>query len=185
MRIISGKYKGTKLLSPHGEVRPTTDLVKGSLFSVLAAKGLIDGAKCLDLFCGSGSLGIEALSRGADSCVFVDADTTNVAGNLAKLKLRERTVRGDFRKALRSLREQRFDLVFCDPPYKTDFAEASYKLLCKYGMLGDTGLAVLEHAGGTELRGIPAECVLDSRTFGATTFTIVRGGYEGDIRGDV
>ena len=126
MRVIAGKYKGAKLISPRGEVRPTTDLVKGSLFSMLEAKGLLRGAACLDLFCGSGALGIEALSRGAESCVFADMDTRNAAVNLDKLKIPCRTIRADFRKALRMLRDERFDLVFCDPPYKSGFAEEAF-----------------------------------------------------------
>ena len=112
MRVIAGKFKGTKLVSPHGEVRPTTDIVKGSLFSVLTSKGLLKDANCLDIFCGSGGLGIEALSRGAESCVFADIDVKNVNANLDKLRISARTVAGDFRKTLKSLIGKKFDLVF-------------------------------------------------------------------------
>lgn len=184
MRVIAGKYKATKLVSPHGEVRPTTDLVKGSLFSMLQSKGLLANADCLDLFCGSGSLGIEALSRGARSCVFVDADTKNAAVNLDKLGISARTVKADFRKALRLLREQKFDLVFCDPPYKTDYAEQALRLLIKYGMLGENGVAVIEHAVGTTLDVSGCKSI-DRRVFGVSAFDLVRGDNEGDICGNV
>ncbi len=184
MRVIAGKYKATKLVSPRGEVRPTTDLVKGSLFSMLQSKGSIADADCLDLFCGSGSLGIEALSRGARSCVFVDADTRNASVNLDKLGISARTVRADFRKALRLLRGQTFDLVFCDPPYKTDYAEQALRLLVKYGMLGSDGIAVVEHAVGTEINA-PNTQTVDSRVFGVSAFDLVRGNDESDICGNI
>ena len=183
MRVISGQYKGAKLVSPRGEVRPTTDLVKGSLFSVLDSKGLLRGATCLDVFCGSGALGIEALSRGASSCVFVDADVKNVYANLDKLKISPRVIQSDFRRALRMLKAEKFDLVFCDPPYKTDYAEEVYRLLTKYGMLNTDGVAVLEHAVDKPLK-IPTESVIDHRIFGVSAFDIVRGVNESDICGD-
>lgn len=185
MRVISGKYKGAKLISPSGQVRPTTDLVKGSLFSILANAGLPAGAECLDVFCGSGGLGIEALSRGARSCVFIDRDTANVDANLKKLGIGARSVRSDFRRAVRLLRSQRFDLVFCDPPYKTDYAEQTYMLLDKYGMLKPGGVAVLEHSSDVELQAIPKDRIIDTRTFGACAFSIVRGVNDGNICGNV
>lgn len=185
MRVIAGKYKGTKLVSPHGEVRPTTDLVKGSLFSVLEHKGLLRGSACLDLFCGSGALGIEALSRGADSCVFVDINTINAAANLDKLKINARMIKSDFRRALRMLNGETFDLVFCDPPYKSGFAEETYRLLVKYGLLGKSGVAVLEHSSENNLLNVPESCIIDSRNFGAAAFEIVRGECESDIGGNV
>ncbi|MBD5131651.1 MAG: 16S rRNA (guanine(966)-N(2))-methyltransferase RsmD [Clostridiales bacterium] len=186
MRVIAGLYKGTKLISPRGEVRPTTDLVKGSLFSVLQAKGILkEGVRCLDVFCGSGSLGIEALSRGAKDCVFVDMNTDNAAANLDKLRLKMRLVRGDFRKSLRLLKNERFDIVFCDPPYKSGFGEQALKLLVKYGMLGENGVAVIERAIENSLLKVDKTCIIDSRSFGASAFDIVRGDNEGDICGSV
>lgn len=185
MRVISGQYKGAKLISPRGEVRPTTDLVKGSLFSMLQSKGLLDGAECLDIFCGSGSLGIEALSRGARSCVFVDIDVKNVYANLDKLGISQSVIQSDFRKALRLLKGKKFDLVFCDPPYKTDYAEEVYKLLNKYGMLSADGVAVLEHATDRPLKSIPTNNIIDKRVFGVSAFDFVRGESESDICGNV
>lgn len=184
MRVISGRYKGTKLISPHGEVRPTTDTVKESLFSVLTSKDLIAGAKCLDLFCGSGALGIEALSRGASECVFADIDVTNVTANLKKLRLDSRVICADYRRALALLDGEKFDLVFCDPPYKTDYAEKAYALIVKRNMLGRDGVVVLEHARDTRLD-LPDGCRIDSRTFGVSAFDIVGGYSESDFCGDI
>lgn len=175
MRVIAGKFKGAKLVSPHGEVRPTTDMVKGSLFSVLASKGLLGGAKVLDVFCGSGALGIEALSRGASSCVFVDADTKNVKANLDKLKISAQTLNLDFRHALRKLKDYKFDLVFCDPPYKTGFAADTLKLIVKYGMLEKNGVVVLEHDSKMRLEEVAGTKTIDSRIFGVSAFEIIGG----------
>lgn len=185
MRVIAGKYKGAQLASPRGKVRPTTDLVKGSLFSMLESKGLIRDACCLDLFCGSGALGIEALSRGARSCVFADENIDNVSVNADKLGLRERKIKADFRTALRILRGSKFDIVFCDPPYGTDYAEKTYGLLIKYGMLSECGVVVLEYSSGKTLNGIPEDRIADNRIFGATAFMTVRGNNESDICGNV
>ena len=185
MRVISGQHKGAKLISPRGEVRPTTDMVKGSLFSMLDSKGLLHGKKCLDVFCGSGALGIEALSRGAESCIFVDIDCKNVRANLDKLKVPAQSLQCDFRRAMRMLKAEKFDLVFCDPPYKTDYAEEVYKLLIKYGMLTPTGVAVLEHAADRPLKTVPINNIIDSRVFGVSAFDIARGESESDICGNV
>lgn len=186
MRVISGKYKGRKLVSPHGEVRPTTDMVKGSVFSVLTSRGAISGAKCLDVFCGSGGMGIEALSRGADECVFVDADTSNASENLKRIGLDCRLVRGDFRKSLRLLRGEKFDLIFCDPPYKSGFAEIALGLMFKYDLLGENGIVIVEHSTENDLIFQAENCIMEKRTFGVTTFEIItRGDNASNIRGNV
>ncbi|MDE6200979.1 MAG: 16S rRNA (guanine(966)-N(2))-methyltransferase RsmD [Clostridiales bacterium] len=185
MRVISGQHKGAKLISPRGEVRPTTDMVKGSLFSMLESKGLLRGKRCLDMFCGSGALGIEALSRGAESCVFVDIDCKNVHANLDKIKITAQTVQSDFRRAMRMLKTEKFDLVFCDPPYKTDYAEEVYRLLVKYDMLMSSGVAILEHATDRPLKTVPIDNIIDSRVFGVSAFEIVRGESESDFCGNV
>ena len=117
MRIVAGEFRGRRLTAPRGmRTRPTADRVREALFSML---GDVSGARVLDLYAGSGALGIEALSRGAESAVFVERDPRAVAAierNLAAIGLEERVVRGD---ALRFLArdEGTFDLVFCDPPY--------------------------------------------------------------------
>ena len=122
MRIIAGSARGIPLRVPKGEVRPTSDRVREAAFSLLS--GLVDGARCLDLFAGSGALGIEALSRGAESCVFVDRSTAScdtVKTNLHKAKLTDRAKVSCLEAAL-YLRDARgeFDLVFADPPYTKD-----------------------------------------------------------------
>ena len=121
MRVVAGTFKGRRLAAPAGRrTRPTQDRVREALFSIL---GDVEGARVLDLFAGSGALGIEALSRGAARCTFVEREQGAVAAirrNLAALGVEARVVRGDALRFLSGSRAGRYDLVFLDPPY--DFA---------------------------------------------------------------
>jgi len=117
VRIVAGEFKGRRLAAPRGTgTRPTTDRVREALFSML---GDVGGARVLDLYAGSGALGIEALSRGAASAVFVERDPQAVAAierNLAPLDVEAAVQRADAVRWL-ARAEGPFDLVFCDPPY--------------------------------------------------------------------
>jgi 16S rRNA (guanine966-N2)-methyltransferase len=117
MRVVAGELRGHRIVAPRGAaVRPTADRVREAVFSIL---GDISGASVLDLYCGTGALGIEAISRGAASAELVDTRISMARRNVSALDLEDRCtiVRSD---ALRYLRrgQSRFDLVFCDPPYK-------------------------------------------------------------------
>ena len=118
MRVVAGAYKGRTLHAPRGQrTRPTADRVREAVFSML---GPVDGLRVLDLFAGSGALGIEALSRGADAAVFVERDPRAVAAirrNLEPLGVETEVVRRDALAYLRDPPEAPFDLVFADPPY--------------------------------------------------------------------
>ncbi len=178
MRVISGKYKGRVLASPRGEVRPTTDLVKGSLFSVLLSKGLIADAKCLDIFCGTGALGIEALSRDAKECVFVDRNIENAKKNIEKIGVDGAIMMSrDFRSALKALSGERFDLIFCDPPYKSGYSETVLKEVFENDMLNVGGAIIIEHSSENDLINVPKNCIIDKRVFGISAMDII-------IRGD-
>ncbi len=128
MRVVAGELGGRRLVAPPGnDTRPTSDKVRQAIFNALDSAGLLDGALVVDLFAGSGALGIEALSRGAESCVFVERDRAAVAAlrsNLSSLGLekRSRVVVGDastYGATLGSV-----DLVLADPPYRFDSWEA-------------------------------------------------------------
>jgi 16S rRNA (guanine966-N2)-methyltransferase len=119
LRIVSGELKGRRLQSPprrSGAVRPTADRVREALFSIL---GEIRGAAVLDLYCGTGALGIEAVSRGAARATLVDTHTALARRNVSEFGLGDRceVVRSDARAYLRRTRRA-FDLIFCDPPYR-------------------------------------------------------------------
>src|SRR5215831_19221752 len=119
MRIIAGELKGQQLVAPRGwRVRPTSDRVREATFSALGER--VEGARVLDLYCGTGALAIEALSRGAASAVLVDRDTRPALGNVESLGLRQRTelVRSDAGRWLASAPAAAFDLIFVDAPYK-------------------------------------------------------------------
>jgi 16S rRNA (guanine966-N2)-methyltransferase len=117
LRVVAGRFKGRRLAAPRGtRTRPTADRVREALFSIL---GDVGGARVLDLYAGSGALGIEALSRGAGSAVFVERDAKAVAAierNLAAVGVEETLVRQDVERFL-ARADGAFDLVFCDPPY--------------------------------------------------------------------
>lgn len=132
MRVITGSARGRRLITLEGsDVRPTTDKVKEALFSIVQFE--LEGRRVLDLFAGSGQLGIEALSRGADSCVFVDSSKKAVEvvkQNLAATGLARRAsvLHGDALRYLQTCRD-RFDVAFLDPPYGTGTVQKALALL--------------------------------------------------------
>lgn len=147
MRIIAGTARGLKLSSLDSlDTRPTLDRVKEPLFSMLMP--YLDGANVLDLFAGSGALGLEALSRGALKCTFVDKNPkcrSVIEGNVKKARFDEKSVvkTEDFAKFLDFCTEK-FSLVFLDPPYKAGVYDECLKLLSKNGLLADNAVVVLE-----------------------------------------
>ncbi|MBR0102404.1 MAG: 16S rRNA (guanine(966)-N(2))-methyltransferase RsmD [Selenomonadaceae bacterium] len=148
MRIITGRAKGLRLKTPAGlSTRPTSDRVKESLFSILS--GLIDFAEVesvLDIFAGTGALGLEAISRGASSATFIDTTTADIIrDNLTRARFTGcKIMRGDFERILRRLGSQ-FDLIFSDPPYSTGLAQKSLELVAELKLLNAGGLMVVEH----------------------------------------
>jgi len=158
MRIISGSARGSVLFSPLNNARPTLDVVRESLFNILAPN--IRGAAFLDLFSGSGAVGIEALSRGANSAVFVDVDTSVVRKNLIKTKLIDRAVilKMDYAAAVRylMLKGQAFDYVFADPPYNAGLVLKTAVVLAKNHILLPNGEIMIEY-GKEEAEWVPPE----------------------------
>jgi 16S rRNA (guanine966-N2)-methyltransferase len=151
LRVIAGEAGGRRLVAPKGDVRPTADRVKESLFASLGAEGL-EGAAVLDLYAGSGALGIEALSRGAARAVFVDKDRRAqdaLRKNLATTGFTDRAQVAHAPVASflgRGAVGAAFDLVFLDPPYDLDPADLARVLetLAQPGLLADTATVVIE-----------------------------------------
>ena len=146
MRIISGKYKGRILEGfTLDKTRPTMDRVKESLFAMIQDK-IVDST-VLDLFAGSGNLGFEALSQGANKVYFVDNNNKaiNVINdNNTKLgNLNIEIIKGDYLKVLKEL-ETEFDIIFLDPPYNTDYINKSIDKIIEYRLLKDEGIIVCE-----------------------------------------
>ena len=154
MRVITGKARGIQLKTPEGlTTRPTSDRVKEALFSIIQFE--IPGARILDLFGGTGQLGIEALSRGAKSATFVDAGEPAcrlIRENLRRTKLEGegRVVRGDYMDYLKRCREE-YDIIFLDPPYAEVFLENSLKQIAEIDILRSGGIIVAERPLGKEL----------------------------------
>ena len=178
MRVVSGLARGVALKTPDGlATRPTADRVKEAMFSIIQFD--IPGAMVLDLFGGTGQLGIEALSRGAKGAVFVDQAETAcslIRENLKRTKLQDlsKVVRADYVTFLKSTREK-FDIILLDPPYAEIFLENSLKMISEIDILQTNGIIVCER---------PVEKVLSwdfpgySRTrdykYGKTLLTIYR-----------
>ncbi len=145
MRVITGSARGRRLLSPEGfDVRPTTDKVKESIFNIIQFD--IDGAVVLDLFAGSGQLGIEALSRGAEKCFFVDSskkslETVKYNIELCRFTQQAKVVLMDSFAFLNST-EECFDIVFLDPPYNKGLCEKALELLPD--VLSDDAIVICE-----------------------------------------
>ncbi len=154
MRVIAGKAKGVVLKTPEGlQTRPTADRVKEALFSIIQFE--LPGAKVLDLFGGTGQLGIEAISRGASSCVFVDANDAPcrlIKENLRRAKMEQegRVVRADYLQFLQQCRET-FDIILLDPPYAENFLENAIKMISEIDILKSFGIIVAERPVEKEL----------------------------------
>lgn len=146
MRVISGSARGRKLREPDGQaIRPTTDMVKESVFNIIQFE--IEGRRVLDLFAGTGQLGIEALSRGADSAVFVDESSDAVRlirENIKNTGFENKSVveRSDAAAFLR--RGERFDVIFLDPPYETGLVETALKNIIEFDILKENGIIICE-----------------------------------------
>ena len=158
LRIIAGRWRGRRWQFPEGDIRPTSDRVRETLFNWL--QGRIDGRRCLDLYAGSGALGLEALSRGAAHCTFVDSDA-RVIGVLGTL-LREwgaapDSVRLEHCDAGRFLARaaEPMDLIFLDPPFAGGTLAAIAGQLEARGWLAHGGLVYLEHPRRVALAGLP------------------------------
>jgi 16S rRNA (guanine966-N2)-methyltransferase len=174
VRIIAGERKGHTIFAPRGrETRPTSDRVRENVFNIVAP--WVEGARVLDLYAGSGAMGLEALSRGAVAAVFIEADADAVRAierNLDKLRLTGATVIRT--EAMTGLAQEatagrKYDLVLVDPPY----AMTDFDTLARYlpRILAADGLAVLESAARTEpeLAGL---AVRTSRKYGSTRVTV-------------
>jgi 16S rRNA (guanine966-N2)-methyltransferase len=182
MRIIGGRLGGRQIkVVESAGLRPATGRVREALFSMLEARGMVfAGIRVLDLFAGSGGVGIEALSRGAEQAVFVErapAVVKVLRENLASLGLgpdRARVVSGDVAKVLPKLAGQAFDLAAIDPPYGQGLAGPAIERLMALGLLAPDAMVVAEVEAGLDLSAqAPAglECLAD-RTYGQTRIIV-------------
>ncbi len=171
MRIIAGKYRGRVLKAFRGEeIRPTADRVKESLFQILSSR--LPSSDVLDLFAGSGALGLEALSRGAERVVFNDVSPESLSvlrANLSLLKVKAEIMERDFSACLMSV-AGKFDLIFADPPYRAAYTEEILRLTAMHNLLKEGGLVIVE----SEREEVPIDgwTVYDARSYGRTKITM-------------
>lgn len=180
MRIIGGQARGRTLVAPAGEkTRPTQDYVRESLFNIL--RWDVEDARVLDLFAGTGALALEALSRGAQSAVLVDADRAACAAirrnmEVSRLGERCRLLARDYRAAMDVLAREgaAFDLVFIDPPYRMENTGEMCAALYDGGLLAEAFLLLVEHRSGCAPQLDARFDAFDCRTYGDTQITFVR-----------
>ena len=168
MRVISGKYRGRRLNSPlNDNVRPTADKVKESIFNVIQFD--VENSSFIDLFAGSGGMGIEALSRGAKEVLFADNDRESVRlinSNLKGIEGNFKVLNRDYRDVLYSA-SGKWDFIFADPPYKTDYIEDICRIVKEKDLLAKEGYIIYEHSEDKESYSLPDEmCIAKRKQFG-------------------
>lgn len=154
MRIIAGDFKGRRLKTPENyDIRPTTDKVKEAMFSIIAPN--LAGSVCVDLFSGTGNLGLEAISRGASKCYFCDnsrASLNIIKSNIEYCKAEEysKVCAGDFRNSLNKIKEK-IDVFFIDPPYESDLYIPAFEKIKELDLLNEGGIIMAEHRINVDL----------------------------------
>lgn len=174
LRIIGGDWRGRRLEFPSSpNLRPTGDRIRETLFNWLAAE--VGGSRCLDLFAGSGALGLEALSRGARHCTFLETSSAAIEGINAHLSLLNAADRGRVinTNAL-SWRDDPFDIVFVDPPFSENLAIDSLRHLINNQLLTDSALVYLEVASTASLEDLPpALSIIRDKQSGAVRYLLL------------
>ncbi len=181
MRIIGGEARGRRIQLPRGcRIRPTADRVKESLFDILHP---VEGTSFLDIFAGCGNCGLEALSRGARTAVFLEKDprlAEVIRENLALLGFGDRgeVIAGDARRGVQRLakRAERLDILFADPPYEEGFLPEIVKCLEESTILAANGVIVLQHSAREALGGSSTQslALVDQRRYGDTVLSFLK-----------
>lgn len=185
MRVISGTARGKKLSSLEGlETRPTLDRVKEALFNIIQFD--IKEANVLDLFSGSGAIAIEALSRGASSAILCDRSPNAIRiinKNLEDTRLKDKAevINKDYLQALSKLKNEseKFDIIFLDPPYKSDYIEKSIENILKYDLLAKDGIIIAETDDENIIEKIKKNKdieIYDARKYGIVHIIFIRKG---------
>lgn len=173
MRIIGGEKKGKRILVPKKGVRPTKSIVREAIVQVIHNK--IKSAQVLDIFAGSGALGLEALSRGADQCVFVERYPTILYKNINNIVPDKKTfvICCDASRALKRLRGRHFSIIFLDPPYAKDYVERTITLIIENSLLEPHGVVVIEHAPEERFTLPEKYEIFQHKSYGDTAVTYV------------
>lgn len=176
MRIVAGKFRGTNLLTFDADnIRPTVDRVRENIFNKIQFG--ISGSKVLDLFGGTGAVSLEFLSRGAESVITCDNNAKSlnlIKKNFEKVGIKPNLKSCDYLVALDDCRGQKFDFIFLDPPFATDYGEKSLEKIFEYGLLADDGIIIYEHLEGKEFVVPEGIEIYDERKYGTIVVSFVR-----------
>jgi 16S rRNA (guanine966-N2)-methyltransferase len=173
MRIVGGRDKGRRIKVSRQGIRPTKALVREAIFNIIRKR--ICDAEILDIFAGSGALGIEAVSRGAKSCVFVEKKPKILLLNIQNLSLMNNTevIKSDFRAGCRRVKGKKFDVIFLDPPYNRNYVQQTIKLISQYSLLKEDGIIVAEHCTEEEFDVPENLSKIKERSYGDTAVTFI------------
>lgn len=174
MRIISGKFRGLKLHEFDAEnIRPTLDRAKEGIFNKI--QFLINDADCLDLFGGTGAVSLEFVSRGANSVITVDKDKRScdlINKNFALAGIKPNLKQGDYLEILKSLAGKKFDIIFLDPPFKSDCGLRAIEKIVELELLADSGVIIFEHSSDVNI-----DNVIDLHSLGLSNQSSKNYGY--------
>lgn len=178
MRIIGGRWRGRRLLAPTGkDVRPTADRTREALFNILAHAPLgqapLGGSLWVDVFCGTGAVGLEALSRGAEACVFVDKDVSFARSNATALGVAPVLLQTDAARLPACPLPRAADFAFLDPPYGRDLLAPALAALQAGGWLAPAALVILESAANETIDLPAAFRLYEARAYGAAKLWFV------------
>jgi 16S rRNA (guanine966-N2)-methyltransferase len=174
MRITGGFHKGRQIKIPKRGVRPTKGIVRGAIFNVIGFH--IQNAHVLDIFAGSGALGLEALSRGASSCVFIEKNSTILRENIKNLYPHAPTIHiisTDFRAGVRKIATRQFDIIFVDPPYRKQYIQKTLALIMKYHLVRNNGVIIVEHHSDEVVKVPESLSLHKKKKYGETTVSFI------------
>jgi 16S rRNA (guanine966-N2)-methyltransferase len=181
MRIVGGDLRSRKIKSPPASAaRPTKDRVREAVFNMIAAK--VGGSSVLDLFAGSGAYGLEALSRGAKACIFVDSNpdcTSVILENASSLGVGEKSevIRRDAFEFIEDtgMKNRKFDVIFADPPYRAVAHRNILIMINRYDILGDSGLLIAEHDPEEDIPGSYGDVsIYKQKSYGITSISVFK-----------
>ncbi len=173
MRIVGGRNKGKRIKVSRRGIRPTKGIVREAIFNIINKK--IDSAEALDIFAGSGALGIEAISRGARSCVFVEKNPKILLQNIKNFFLMNNTkvIKDDFRIGCKKIKGKKFDIIFLDPPYNKNYVGQTIKLISQHSLLKESGIIVAEHRPEEKFTLPENFSILKDKRYGDTAVTFI------------
>ncbi len=181
MRVIAGTAKGRILTGPKSHsIRPALDKVKGAIFNILYD---VSGLNVLDVFAGTGAIGIEALSRGAEAAVFLDASSealdiirknVEACGFGTRSRILRTRLPEELKTVARKSSIETFDLIFVDPPYDKDLVNSSLALIVRQKLLAEGGTIVVEHSPRETIRAPEGLSLYDSRKYGQTVISFLK-----------